>query len=416
MTQAEVLLSLFSGFGIELEYMVVDRDSMNVLPVTDEILRSVAGEYVNEIEEGPIGWSNELVLHVIELKTNGPIPRLEEAPDLFLTDIHRVNRILAEHGGMLLPTAMHPWMNPDLETRLWPHGSNEIYATYDRIFDCRGHGWANLQSMHLNLPFAGDAEFARLHAAIRVLLPVLPALSASSPIVQWEYTGLMDTRLDVYRHNARRIPCITGQVVPEPAISREDYATRILAPMYEAIAPLDPDGILQHEWLNSRGAIARFDRNAIEIRILDTQESPQADLAIAQAVAAVLKELTAEHWSDSAHMNELETGELAKIFLDVVATADDTVLRSRDYLRLFDFPERTARAADLWQYLLESTPDTGSAASGWKAVIGFILREGCLARRIVRAVGPDCRRSHVREAYRTLAQNLADGTLFEGIG
>ena len=43
-----------------------------------------------------------------------------------------------------------------------------IYDTFDRIFSCKGHGWANLQSMQINLPFRGDEEFARLHAAIRV--------------------------------------------------------------------------------------------------------------------------------------------------------------------------------------------------------------------------------------------------------
>ena len=55
------------------------------------------------------------------------------------------------------------------------------------------------------------------------------------------------------------------------------------------IAPLDPDGTLQHEWLNSRGAIARFDRNAIEIRVLDIQECPVADLAICFQVMSFLK-------------------------------------------------------------------------------------------------------------------------------
>ena len=36
----------------------------------------------------------------------------------------------------------------------------------------------------LNLPFSSDEEFGRLHAAIRLLLPLLPALAASSPLVE----------------------------------------------------------------------------------------------------------------------------------------------------------------------------------------------------------------------------------------
>ena len=42
----------------------------------------------------------------------------------------------------------------------------------------------------------------------------------------------------------------------------------------------DTKKILDHHFLNSRGAIARFDRNAIEIRLVDIQECPKADIAI----------------------------------------------------------------------------------------------------------------------------------------
>ena len=75
----------------------------------------------------------------------------------------------------LLPTAMHPWMDPDRDLRLWPHEASAVYEAFNRIFSCRGHGWANLQSAHINLPFANDEEFGRLHAAIRAVLPIIPA-------------------------------------------------------------------------------------------------------------------------------------------------------------------------------------------------------------------------------------------------
>ncbi len=408
-------LALFAGHGIEIEYIIVDRDQHNVLPLTDKVLHAVAGEYVEEIARGDIAWSNELVLHVIELKTNGPVAKLTGLAQAFQREISHIDGILRPLNGMLMPTAMHPWMNPDLETRLWPHGYNEIYAAFDRIFDCRGHGWSNLQSMHINLPFADDHEFAQLHGAIRCLLPILPALAASSPLMQWELTGFMDTRMEVYRHNARRIPSITGLVVPEPASSRLDYEQEILAPMYTDIAPQDPDGVLQFEWLNARGAIARFDRNTIEIRVLDTQECPAMDLAIAGGVCAVLRALVAGAFRPLAGQNELDTGALAQIFEDCVHTADHAVIENREYLRLFHFPERRAQAHELWQHLLESVPGNGADAV-WRQDLQFILREGCLARRITRAVGKSARRSHVQETYRVLCRNLAQGSRFEGIG
>lgn len=72
----ETPLHLFEGYGIEIEWMIVDRQDLNVRPVTDSVLRKIAGEFVNEVERGPICWSNELALHVIEVKSNGPAPEL----------------------------------------------------------------------------------------------------------------------------------------------------------------------------------------------------------------------------------------------------------------------------------------------------------------------------------------------------
>ena len=409
-------LHLFSGFGIELEYMIVDAQTRDVAPVSDELIKRVTGEYANDVEDGPIAWSNELVLHVIELKTNGPAARLDELPELFHKEIGRVNGELDALGAMLMPTAAHPWMNPMLETRLWPHGSNEIYAAYNRIFDCRGHGWSNLQSMHVNLPFADDTEFHLLHAAIRTLLPILPALSASSPILGWEFTGFMDTRLEYYRRNSERIPCVTGQVVPEHVSSKAQYEEIILGPMYAAIHPYDPEGTLQYEWLNSRGAIARFERNAIEIRVLDVQETPAADLAIAACVSAALKGLAESNWVDPAALEQLKTEDLAAIFLDVVRDADQAVIRNREYLGVFGFPGRDAIVADLWQHLIESNRAGGALLDApARRHIDYILGHGSLARRIVRACEPGFRRSHIQETWRVLCECLARGEQFAGI-
>ena len=38
-------LHLFAGYGIELEYMIVHRATLDVLPVTDKILYEIAGAF-----------------------------------------------------------------------------------------------------------------------------------------------------------------------------------------------------------------------------------------------------------------------------------------------------------------------------------------------------------------------------------
>ena len=195
--QQQSPLHLFEGFGVELEYMIVQRGNLRVLPITDKLIYDEVGAYLSDVEFGDIAWSNELVLHVVELKTDGPARSLVGLSEKFQRHVQKINGMLAKYDAMLLPTGAHPLMNPYTDTQLWPHEHNAIYEAYNRIFDCRGHGWANLQSTHLNLPFADDEEFGKLHAAIRILLPLIPAISASSPILDGKVTGLQDTRLEV---------------------------------------------------------------------------------------------------------------------------------------------------------------------------------------------------------------------------
>ena len=45
-------LGLFEGFGVELEYMIVDRESFNVRPLADRLLEAAAGEQTGDVERG----------------------------------------------------------------------------------------------------------------------------------------------------------------------------------------------------------------------------------------------------------------------------------------------------------------------------------------------------------------------------
>ncbi|MGD9342910.1 MAG: glutamate-cysteine ligase family protein [Desulfuromonadales bacterium] len=402
-------LGLFAGFGVELEYMIVDRDSLAILPVADLVLHQVAGEMANEVECGALRWSNELVLHVLELKTNGPAPHLVGLADEFTRQGRQINQLLEAFNGMLMPGAMHPWMDPDLETRLWPHGDRAIYAAYDRIFGCRGHGWSNLQSAHLNLPFAGDEEFGRLHAAIRLVLPLLPALAAASPVVNGRVTGLLDNRIEMYRVNQARIPSITGQVIPEPAFTIDAYQTMILETLYRDIAPHDPAGILQEEWLNSRGAIARFDRHAIEIRLLDVQESPLADLAIITLLVEVLRELVAETCTPWTEQQLWSENALAEIFHAVLQEGRGALIKDPRYLAMFGIQADVLSVGELWR-VLAARLLTGSDEA-W-APLQVILDEGPLARRIIDALGPEPDRDRLAAVYRELCDCLQEGSMY----
>jgi gamma-glutamyl:cysteine ligase YbdK (ATP-grasp superfamily) len=400
-------LTRFAGFGVELEYMIVDAQSLSVRAIADDLLCGASGDLSGEVERGEIGWSNELVAHVVEVKVNQPAPALEGLPELFQKNVREINHLVAPLGARLMPSGMHPWMDPERETRLWPHEFGEVYQAFDRIFGCRGHGWANLQATHLNLPFADDDEFARLHAAIRLVLPILPALSASSPVVEGRVTGLLDNRLEVYRTNSRKIARVAGKMIPEAAFSQSAYLAQILEPMYAEIAPHDPERVLQHEWLNARGAIARFARNTIEIRVLDVQESPLADLAICAAVVALLRSTIAERWAGLAIQQAAEVEPLASILLTTIRSADEALIYDEEYLALFGYPGQSCTAGELWKHLFAQLPELGDPSSPWRVPLETILNEGPLARRIVEALAENT----LEDVYVELCRCLEAGEM-----
>jgi len=401
---------LFEVVGVEMEYMIVDRGTLAVRPIADELLKEMAGEYVDDIERGPFGWSNELVCHVIELKTNGPVPGLGGLAEGFHQEVRFINERLQPLGAMLLGTGAHPLMNPDRDTRLWPHGNREIYHQYDRIFDCRGHGWSNLQSVHLNLPFRGDDEFGRLHAAIRLVLPIIPALAASTPVIDGQVTGFMDTRLETYRHNQDRIPSIAGRVIPEPLYTEAEYRQKIFDRIRADVAPLDPQGILDVLFLNSRGAIARFDRGAIEIRVIDIQECPLADIAVADAVIGVIRLLAEEATVPLAEQQPWPEDLLADIFLSVVRDGEQAVINDPDYLATLGMRERRMAAGSVWKALAERIADRLDPES--RPALRRIFAEGPLARRLSRRLGPRPGREALESTYRDLATCLAENRLW----
>lgn len=413
-------LHLFQAYGVELEHMIVDAETLDVKPVADRLLAAVSdgNEPEAEVERGDVAWSNELVLHVIELKTNGPAASLAGLGALFQQHVTQAEELLEPLGACLLPTGMHPWMDPDREARLWPHEYNDVYRAFDRIFGCRGHGWSNLQSTHVNLPFHGDEEFGRLHAAVRMVLPLLPALAASTPVADGVVGRRMDTRMETYRHNAAKVPSVSGLVVPEGAFTRAAYDA-LLESVYADLAPHDPEGTLRHPWVNARGAIARFDRGSIEIRVIDSQECAGADVAVAAAAAGAVRALTDGRIGATEDLRAWREDRLAEILRACIDSADRAVIVDGDYLRALGYPEPPpCTAGEVWRHLVAETVAKHDAAAEWTPSLDRIATHGSLARRILTALGKHgapgtaVPREALHDVYGTLAECIRTGEPF----
>jgi hypothetical protein len=401
---------LFEAFGLELEYMIVNRDTLAVMPAADSVFLRETGWPCCSFDNGEVSWSNEMVLHVIELKTTRPVKSLACLPDLFSESVQKINGLLKTDNGMLLPTASHPLMDPARESRLWPHENTAIYKQYDRIFDCSGHGWSNLQSTHINLPFTGDGEFGILHAAVRFLLPLIPGLCASSPVIEGVPTGILDNRMRFYMDNQKNIPVIAGNTIPEPVYTKSGYERRIFKRIERAIGPHDPERILDKHFLNSRGAIARFDRNSIEIRVMDIQESPLADMACSALIIGVLKKLCLDERGVLSRIGRFPTARLKRILKATIETGEKTLITDKGYTDLLGLGRVELTAAGCWQRLtgqvMEEIPPE------LKPPLETILNRGTLSSALLRDLGPEPDQGKIHKVWNKTARCLSGNTLY----
>lgn len=399
---------LFDVVGVELEYMIVDQNSLNVVPFADRLIHDATGSFVSDVDRGTVAWSNELVNHVVELKTNGPAKNLAGLHEAFYENVIEINARLAQWDAMLLSGGAHPWMNPLIETRLWPHEYNEIYALYDRIFGCKGHGWSNLQSTHMNLPFGNDEEFERLHTAIRFLMPLIPGLSASTPFLDGKETSFSDARLVHYEQNQKRFPVIAGDIIPEYVVSKADYEKRILSPIADQIRPFDEEGILDRHFLNSRGAIARFDRGSIEIRVVDLQESPVADLTTVALILAALKMLVNLPDPKFQELRQADAAMLKDIYDSAVCLGGAARVSDAYFCKMMEFPSfESQTVGGLWLALwpkLESLVESELRQSTFQR-----LTLGTLSSRLLASYGAE---HNLKTIYSNLAKALRCNTFF----
>lgn len=406
-------LHLFEGYGIEVGYMIVDAETLDIRPVADRVLAERGGPEAGEWANGAITWHRGPPRHLLKLKSSAPHSTLAGLADLYRDNTGLLDRQLEAHGARLLPGGMHPWMDPRQDAELRPPGHHETGEAYDRIFPRRDHGRANAQDTRVSLPFSGDDEFARLHAAIRLVLPLLPALAASSPYADGLFHGFMDYRMEARRRATERIPQVAGDVVPETVRDITHYQETILAPLQRAIAPLDHDGVLDAESLNARGAVARFDRMAVEIGVIDSQETPRADIAIAEVAILLVRALVDETWCDLAEQQNMDQLPLVGNFIRAIREGENADITGRAYLERLGILASEARAGKLWGTLVDQLASRYGLTRDTGRVMEHLLRHGTLARRLLRAAGPAPDHANLRAVYRRLADCLAAGELFK---
>ncbi|MCW3983480.1 MAG: glutamate-cysteine ligase family protein [Candidatus Bathyarchaeota archaeon] len=279
--------------GPEHEFALVNPD-LQVLPIADKIIKGYCGRMLNFIELPEFTFGKELQLHVMEIKANEPFQSPSEFEETIQSAVSTLNGIVQKHGAMLLGTGMHPLLQLQ-DTAIWPHYHRKIYDAYGKIFNLNQHGWLNIQSFHLNLPYQKETDAIQIHNQLANLCAYLPAVAASSPIFEGKAGPDLDNRLQFYKANQKEVPSVAGDIIPDYVSSIGQYKRDVIGRYSKDLAAAGADEtLLNREWVNSRGVIFRFDRSALEVRVMDEQECIKMDVAFACFIRATLRGLIAE--------------------------------------------------------------------------------------------------------------------------
>lgn len=267
---------------------------LKVLPISDRVIRDYCGKTINFVELPSFTFGKELQMHVMELKANEPFKSPVQFEETMHSGVITLSQIVQKHGANLLGTGMHPLLSLK-DTAVWPHYHRKIYREFGRIFNLNQHGWLNIQSFHLNLPFQREEDGVQMHNQLANLAAYLPAIAASSPIYEGKLGVDVDNRLQFYKVNQKEIPSVTADVIPEYTSSFSRYRHDVIVRYSEDLQRAGADkAVLWREWVNSRGVIFRFDRSALEVRVMDEQECVKSDVALSCFIRAALRGLMAQ--------------------------------------------------------------------------------------------------------------------------
>lgn len=173
-------------FGIEEEYFLSDAASRG-------IVRKVSHAFIDEAQRAfPDEVQREMLQSQIEVAT--PVCESMDQARRSLTTLRSGLAGLAlQHDMLLLACGTHP-------SAAWSRQRATEAARYDKLMrDLQMLGSRNqICGLHVHVEVADEDERIRLMARIMPFLPLLLALSTSSPFWQGRRTGLMGYRLAAY--------------------------------------------------------------------------------------------------------------------------------------------------------------------------------------------------------------------------
>jgi carboxylate-amine ligase len=243
--------------AVEEEFALLDPDTLELVSRFEELQAAAQGTV---LEEHLVG---ELIASEVEIKTGRTESFAEAAPRM----AERRAQLAALAGDLgigLGGTGTHPWsrwQDQRIIDTLHYRRNNEILQYVV---------WRNTSfGLHVHVAIRGADRAIAVHNALRVFLPDLLALSASSPFVEGVNTGLHSARTQIFTRMFPRCG------IPDPFSGWAEFEEYVRL-LY------DTGSITEHTqlWWSVRPHLAF---PTVELRICDAQP----ELGEAQSLAAL---------------------------------------------------------------------------------------------------------------------------------
>jgi carboxylate-amine ligase len=336
--------------GIEEELMIVDAETLDLVNGIETMLESMPPDTEGEVKP-------ELMESVLEISTT-PTKNTRDAGNQ-LRELRRTVQATAHKHGLAIGSAgTHPFA-------MWEDQRIVARSRYrDLIAALRFVARQELifgQHVHVGV----DDPDKAIHVAngMRVHVPLLLALSANSPFWRAQPTGLLSTRMPIFRAFPR-----VG--IPPAYRNWEEYESRI-----EFMTGSRVIEDYTYLWYDVR---PHPNFGTVEVRAMDSQTRIEHTLGLAALVQALVKELC-EHY---------ETGKkLARYPFEMLDENKWLAARHGIDQELVDLPKTTrVRTRDLVNRVLERVSrhaeelGSGSELAG---VIDLLDRGNGASRQLV---------------------------------
>jgi len=390
---------------LTLHYQIVHRDDLSLYPAADMALSLAAGELERRVCLEGADWLAGLACHGLGFAVTDALG-CDALAGALTAQTARANEILSPLGGRLLPGGAHPFMDPARETWIWNHDQAEVFSAMDRICGLKRQAWSNQAYASLGVPCADAEDFGRTFAALRLLSALIPALAASSPLTDGIDRGRFSERVLAACDRCQSFPTLRGGLLPGPAATPDEYRDKELGPLREALAGLDPEGLLAPGHFALRGL--RYDAASLVVLLdlCDLQECPRADLAVAALVLHALDRLRA---GGEDQREQPAQAALEALLQSTACRGPEAVIEEASILRALGLGARPLTAGDAWREFAQDCrmePAVAEAAA-------LLAAKGTLAARIRRALGADQSMENIRRIYSRLCDCLASDTLFD---